>query len=276
MRNTNTDPSKAPHSPNWQDFRAERQHESPLYHQIYSHLRDRILDGTFERGSLFPSESQLETHLAVSRVTVRRALEELAAHGWISRQQGKKSRVTAYKPQTSLVATVEGLVENNRRMGEQTSVQLLASEYIPADQELALRLKIRFGQKILWTVRVRHLDKVPFSYIETYLPHAVAKRIDVKSMASKPLLRLLEEAGFRIGRAQQLISACNATPDVAKALHIDKGTALLVSDRLVFDTNDQPVELIVVQYRPDIYHYGIDLVRTDSSEGQIWASKGIQ
>jgi len=245
--------------------------DTTLYQQVYRHLRDKIFDGTFERGSRLPSENDLCTMLNVSRVTVRRALEELMSHGLIWRKQGKASVVTAYKPQTSVVATVEGLVENNRRMGDQTWVELLASEYVPAPKEIASRMQVKPGKRVLWTVRVRYLDNVPFSYAVTYLPEVVAKKINVNSMASKPLISLLEEAGFNIGRAEQLISATSATPDVARALHVEKNAALLVSDRLVFDSNDQPVELIIVQYRPDIYHYGIELVRTKSLDGHKWS-----
>lgn len=256
----------------WRRFRVDNSLAQPLYHQIFNHLRDRILDGTFERGSVFPSEHQLEQSLQVSRVTIRRALQELAARGLIQRQQGKVSTVTAYKPQTSVVATVEGLVENNRRMGLETSVQLLASEYVPASAEIAAKLQIKPAQKVLWTVRVRYLGEIPFSYAVTYIPQSVAKKIDVKKMASKALLTLLEEAGFRIGRAQQLISAVPANREVAKSLHVEYNTALLLSERLVFDVHDKPVEFISVQYRPDVYHYGIDLVRTQSADGTVWAS----
>lgn len=245
---------------------------APLYQQVYSLLRDRIFDGTFSCNATFPSESQLECQLHVSRVTVRRALDELAARGLIERKQGRASRVAAYKPQTSIVAAVEGLVENNRRMGGETSVKLLASELVPASQDVSTKLKIPPSQKVLWTVRVRSVKGIPFSYAVTYLPQKVIEGIDIAQMASKALLTLLEDAGVKVGRAHQLISAVNATADVAKALHVEKGTALLLCERLVLDTNDRPVELIAVQYRPDIYHYGVDLVRTKSDAGNIWAS----
>lgn len=256
----------------WGSFSVDKNQTAPLYQQIYGFLRDRIFDGTFKRGANFPSESQLESTFNVSRVTIRRALEELAARGFILRQQGRTSLVAGYKPQTSIVACVEGLVENNRRMGDETSVNLLASEYVPASQDVAAKLRLRRGQKVLWTVRVRSLNGVPFSYAVTYLPEQVVKGMDVEKMSTKALLSLLEEAGVEIGRAQQLISAVNATADVARALYVEKGAALLLSERLVFDITDRPVELIAVQYRPDVYHYGVDLVRTKSDAGNIWAS----
>jgi GntR family transcriptional regulator len=91
-------------------------------------------------------------------------------------------------------------------------------------------------------------------------------------MSSKSLLELLEKAGVVIGRAEQIISAQQATSEVARALHVEINTALLVSERIVYDQSDRPVEWIEVQYRPDIYQYGVDLQRTQSSEGNTWAT----
>lgn len=105
--------------------------------------------------------------------------------------------ITAYKPQTSVVATAEGLVENNRIMGDQTWVKRLASEYVPAPKEIASRMQVRPGKQVLWTVRVRHYENVPFSYAVTYLPEVVAKKINVNSMGSNPLSRCSEKQGSK-------------------------------------------------------------------------------
>lgn len=264
--------SETESKPHWATFQIDPRLPSPLYQQLFRHLRNGIYDGTFARGSTLPSENQLISRLQVSRVTVRRAIEELAAHGLITRQQGKPSVVAPYKPQTSLVATVEGLVENNRLMGHQTTVKLLACEFVPASQELASKLKVRRGQKILWTVRLRSLGDTPFSYAVTYLPCAIARRIDPHQMANVPLIKLLESAGVEIGRADQVISATAATKEIAKALRTENKAPLLLSERLVFDVQDNPVEFISVVYRPDIYHYGIELVRDKSDNGKVWSS----
>jgi GntR family transcriptional regulator len=221
---------------------------------------------------LFPSESQIEKELNVSRITARRAMDELSARGLISRQQGKASRVAAYRPSTHLLAGVEGMIENNRRMGDSTTVELLSHETIAATEDVARTLKVKRGEPVLWSVRVRSLDGVPFSYAVTYLPQVVTRQIKSEQMSAKPLLELLEGAGIVIGRAEQVISATNATAAVARALHIERGEALLVSERVVYDLADRPVEWISVQYRPDIYQYGVDLERTQSPKGNVWST----
>lgn len=255
-------------------FQASRMLPVPIYHQVFSFLRDRILDGTFAPGDEFPSESQLQRQLQISRITARRALDEIAARGLITRQQGRVSRVAPYRPSTRLVAGVEGMIENNRRMGDLTTVQLLEDDLVPASDETAKRLKVKRGERVHWSVRVRSIEGVRFSYAVTYLPLSVARHIHANQMSSHSLIELLESTGIAIGRAEQTISAVAATPEVARALHVETGTALLLSERVVYDQRDRPVELISVQYRPDVYQYGLELRRTRSEAGNVWAADG--
>jgi GntR family transcriptional regulator len=270
-------PSSAPASaPAWQSFRANPALPEPLYHQIFSMLRDRILDGGFAPDTPFPSESEIESHLGVSRITARRALDELAARGLIRRGQGRRSTVSPYRPRTRLQAGVEGMIENNRRMGDLTTVHLLERADVLAGVEVARQLQIRKGETVERSVRVRSLDGVPFSYAITHLPRRVARMIRAERMSAEPLIELLEQAGIQIGRAEQIISACAATPEVARALQIEPGTALLESERVVYDTEGRPVEAILVLYRTDMYRYAVDLRRTPSAEGPIWQQGSVK
>lgn len=257
---------------NWQGFRANPSLPEPLYHQIFVMLRERILDGSFAPGARFPSESEIEAALAVSRITARRALEELAARGLIERAQGRRSTVAPYRPRTRLLAGVEGMIENNRRMGDLTTVELLERADVPAGPELSQQLRVKQGEPVQRSVRVRSIDGLPFSYAITHLPRRVARLIQAERMSTEPLIELLEQAGIEIGRAEQTISARSATGEVARALHVDVGSALLESERVVFDSADRPVEAIQVLYRPDVYRYAVDLHRTHSEGGRVWSS----
>ena len=258
-------------APRWTAFRVNPELPEPLYFQIFASLRDRILDGSFAPGQPFPSESEIQSALGVSRITARRSLDELAARGLILRVQGRRSTVAPYRPRTRLLAGVEGMIENNRLMGDQTEVRLLELSTVPASAEIAQRLRLRRGEPVERSVRVRSIDGVPFSHAVTHLPLRVARLIRSERMSTEPLIELLERAGIAIGRAEQVILARSASPEVARALHVEPGTALLESDRLVFDDQDRPVEAILVLYRPDIYRYAVDLRRTRSKGGPVWS-----
>src|SRR5262245_35798965 len=68
---------------------------TPLYHQIYAQLRDAILSGGFANQRFLPSEQEISHQLGVSRITAKRALDELAAAGLVIREQGRGTRVNA-------------------------------------------------------------------------------------------------------------------------------------------------------------------------------------
>ncbi|MDP6927494.1 MAG: GntR family transcriptional regulator, partial [Rhodospirillales bacterium] len=64
----------------------------PLYHQIYLILRQKLLSGEFAYDDRIPSEQELVEEYEVSRITARRALDELAAEGLVVRQRGRGTR----------------------------------------------------------------------------------------------------------------------------------------------------------------------------------------
>ena len=60
----------------------------PLYQQIYDLLRARIMDGPLTLNDRLPAEQDLTQALGVSRITVKRAMNELAVAGYVRRQRG--------------------------------------------------------------------------------------------------------------------------------------------------------------------------------------------
>ncbi|MGZ5165576.1 MAG: GntR family transcriptional regulator, partial [Burkholderiales bacterium] len=104
---------------------------APLYHQIFSLLRDRIYEGEYPGGSFLPGEQELAAHFNVSRITAKRALDEIAAAGLAVREQGRGTRVCITPRSTSVRGGVEGLVHSLHANGR-GSVQLLEFGYLPA------------------------------------------------------------------------------------------------------------------------------------------------
>jgi GntR family transcriptional regulator len=73
----------------------DRGHAVPLYHQIFLMLRDEIISGRHAIGSTMPTEQGLALAHDVSRITARRALDELAQHGFVERRRRTGTRVGA-------------------------------------------------------------------------------------------------------------------------------------------------------------------------------------
>lgn len=244
---------------------------TPLYHQIYVLLREKIVSGDYEDGSLIPSEHELEKIFNVSRITAKRALDELAADGLVARQRGRGTVVTFSAPIPSRNAeTMDGLLENLLTIALETQVTIHEFDYVPASPRAADALGLEPGDKVQRAIRVRTKDNTPFSYVETYVPEDIGRSFKMEEMENQPLLGLLERAGVKISRARQTITATLADGNTASMLSINVGSPLLKVSRVVYDAEDRPVEFINVLYRPDLYQMSLSLSRVAGEKSNFW------
>lgn len=247
---------------------------TPLYHQIYVLLREKIVSGDYADGSLIPSEHEIEKVFSVSRITAKRALDELAADGLVARQRGRGTVVTFSTPVPSKSAeTMDGLIENLLTIAQETNVAILEFDYVGASPRAAEALDIEVGASVQRAIRVRHKDDTPFSFVETYVPADIGHSFERDEMENQPLLALLERAGVRISRARQSITATLADGKTAPALGVNVGSPLLKVMRVVFDGNDRPVEFITVLYRPDLYQLNMSLARVEGEDSNFWKTE---
>lgn len=250
----------------------------PKYHQVYLVLREQLAEGRFAQG--LPGELQLVKEFGVARVTVRRALERLATEGLIQRTPGRGTvPVTPATTQANAKdapppqrAHLTGLLENIVNMGLRTQVKVLACDVLPAPDAVARELQLDPGTPVQKAVRLRSSNAGPLSHITTYVPQALAQGFGRRELAKQPLLLLLEAAGVQIGRARQVISARLADAAVARLLDVDVGSALLAVNRLIYDTDDRPVQWLQGLYRPDRYQYEMQLSRVGSIDAKLWVS----
>jgi GntR family transcriptional regulator len=135
-------------------FRVDERLPTPLYHQIYLILRSKILDGTYGRDDRLPGEQEIVRQFGVSRITAKRALDELAAAGLAVRERGRGTKVRYIRPAQPLTSSVEGLLENLLVMGLETKVKLLEFAYVQAFDDVAEALECASGAGMrLWRDR---------------------------------------------------------------------------------------------------------------------------
>lgn len=245
---------------------------TPLYHQIYVLLREQILGGTYADNELVPTEQELTRRFGVSRITAKRALDELASEGLVVRRRGRGTTVASRVAVPAVNANISGLLENLLMMGLKTKVEIIDFAYVPASDEVARALDIDAGAEVQRAVRARELDGAPLSYTTSYVPAALGRTYARKDLATKPLLELLERAGVLIGSADQSIGAVLADSMVAPRLGVRIGAPLLSVTRTVFDPHGQPVEYIAILYRPDRYQYRMKLARVQGAATKLWSA----
>lgn len=244
---------------------------TPLYHQIYILLREQIMSGAYGDDALLPTEFSLARTYGVSRITAKRALDELKAEGLVERRRGRGTSVAKRVESRPVDANLSGLIENLLMMGLETEVEILAFDYVVPPDAVRGALGLGDGVEAQRAVRVRRLDGVPLSYTVSHVPAELGRSYQRGDLAKAPLLALLERAGVLIGSADQSISATLAGPEVAGPLGVQVGSPLLTITRTVFDQNGRPVEHIVILYRPDRYAYRMKLARVQGAATKMWS-----
>lgn len=253
----------------------------PKYHQIYLVLREQLHEGRFSQG--LPGELALMRQFGVARVTVRRALEELAGEGLILRERGRgtrpaaadDARETAADQARSKTTHLTGLLENIVSMTQNTTVRVLEVGSVAASSEVAQALNLAPGAPVQKAVRVRSTREGPLSHITTWVPGDLARHFGRRELAKKPILVLLEEAGVRVGGARQTISARLADSQVATHLGVAVGSALMAVRRLIHDEDGRPVQWLHGLYRPDRYEYQMQLSRVGDIAARVWVSREL-
>ncbi|MDJ0629708.1 MAG: GntR family transcriptional regulator [Rhodobacter sp.] len=242
----------------------------PLYRQIFLILKARIGSGELAPGDLLPSEHELCDELGVSRITVKRALNDLADAGLVVRERGRGTRVAEALGGQVMNAALEGWLENVSAMARDTDVSVLEFGYVPATAAVAAALALPPGAPVQRAVRMRRLKGVPMSHLVTHVPEEIGRKYAADDLGDVALLKLLEAAGVTVASASQTISATLADPDVAAALEVAPGNPLIEVQRTVRDVNERPVEFIRALYRPDVYRFAMSMRRVEGDDGKTW------
>jgi len=237
--------------------------------RVYLLLRDEITRGEPPPGAALPGEVRLAEVHGVSRVTIRRALDALAADGLIERRAGSGTIVLpSATPQTGISADFATLMPELVRMGQTTTARLLSFGHVTPPPAVAEAL--RDSGQMQRAVRVRMIEGAPFSHLTTHVPEAIARNFSEADLATTPLFRLLERSGVTLDHARQSISATLATPDVAEALGLSPGAALIALTRVVQDGDGRGVEHLSALYRPDRFRLEMTLNRVGRADARVW------
>ncbi|GAA4823873.1 GntR family transcriptional regulator [Sphingosinicella ginsenosidimutans] len=237
----------------------DRMQAVPLYHQIFLQLREEITSGERTYGSRMPTEQELSAQFGVSRITARRALDELAEHHLVERKRRVGTHVIFRSPVKPLQGNIAQALESLLNFGRATQVKLLEVDRVPARAPIDEALGLAEGTTVLRVVRDRWLDGQPLAHFVSYTPMDIGARMTRAKLKSTPMLTLIAEAGVTIGSATQTISATLADAALSSSLHVDIGSPVLRVSRTVLDTRGRPVQHILGQFRPDRYQIRLDL-----------------
>lgn len=234
---------------------------APLHARLGQTLRHRILDGQYAPASRLPSERELIADFGLSRITVRKALDDLQQEGLITTVHGKGRFVAAPKAFQDL-RELRGLAEALAPQGRLLRNRLLGAWIGPAPEGIAQRLGLAPGAAVGTIRRLRMLDGLPLSVETSHFPAAIAEALLQQDLAGRDVFRLLEDAlGLALGQAELAIEATAADAELADALGLAAGAPLLRIERLTHDAQGRPIDFEHLHYRSDGFQIRLQIPR---------------
>ncbi|MFN8453246.1 MAG: GntR family transcriptional regulator [Anaerolineae bacterium] len=233
----------------------------PLYHQVKGALLTLITEGGLKEGSLIPTGREIGEKLQVSRITVRRAIDELVREGYLVTQQGKGTFVARPKIErrtTQMKSFSAQMLEEGHKPGS----QLLSLRHEKAMKHVAFVFQIKTDDWVWVVERLRYADDEPICISLTYLNLPLEVVLTPAELQRETSLwAILEGKGIHLKRSNSTIQAIPAGDREAEVLQIEIGSPLLLVEGVVYDDNNTPVEYHQMFNRGDRYKYSIESSR---------------
>lgn len=229
----------------------------PRYVQLRRRLIQGIESGVLPPNTSLPPEREMAEITDLSRVTIRKALQELVREGVVEQRQGSGSFIcdTVGRVEQSL-SRLTSFTEDMASRGVNTSSKWLERGiFEPSEEEISV-LNLGENEQVARIYRLREADGRPLALERAALPLDILPRpTDITSS----LYEVLENSGFRPVRAQQKISAINLEAREASLLNVHEGAAGLSIVRTSFLTDGRVAELTRSLYRGDAYDFVAEL-----------------
>ncbi|MEN0053613.1 MAG: GntR family transcriptional regulator [Mucilaginibacter sp.] len=228
----------------------------PLHLQAEELLRNIITDPQYADGKLLPNEVDLAKQLAISRTTLRQALNKLVYEGLLIRKKGIGTKVAGSPVSSKSNNWLSFSQEMNARGIPIRNFELHIS-WVNPEEPIANFFEINIAKKVLKLERLRGGTDGPFVYFVSYFHPRVGLTGDEDF--KRPLYEILEkEHSIIVDLSKEEISAKVADKFIATKLEIEPGSPILFRKRYVYDQGDRPIEFNTGYYKADNFIYTIE------------------
>lgn len=238
------------------EFHADVSDNSPLYMQIARKLSDDVRNGRYQVDQALPSERTLSELLNVSRVTARKAIDQLVDQGLVVRRRGSGNYIAPRIEQP--LSNLTSFSEQLQQRGYTPKSRWLKRAIVTASADEQMSLALSPSSKVARLERLRMADDVVMAYEVSVLPQHIVPKPET---IGDSLYAFLESTGKAPARALQHIRAMNAPAELAQQLEVPEGQAVLFITRIAYLDSGEAVELTHSYCRSDHYDFVAEMRR---------------
>jgi GntR family transcriptional regulator len=233
----------------------DRDSPIPLYVQVRNRLLTLVSSWTDPQRN-FPSDDELTRTFAVSRATIREAMQELVDAGFLNRTRGSGTKVSLHKVEEKLTPSMD-IRRQWAAEGQPIRATVLAFERVGAPADVARSLDIPAGAEILFVKRVRSTPISPVAIDWRYIPARYAKDFTRAEAGGSILDALWSRVNLHHSDLQ--IEAALSGIDEVELLHLPAGSPVLVRNLVYFDRTSRPAMAGRSIHRADLMRYSLQV-----------------
>ena len=176
----------------------------------------------------------------VSRITVRRAVDDLVSQGLVEKKQGKGTFICRQKFAKD-IKNLQSFSEMCRHMNMKPGGQMLENKLVLADDKIQKQLNLEPGSYVVYISRLRTADGEPVAIEKNYFPVKYSFLLEKQFNDNSLFECLQEEAKVRVASSEKRIELCRATAEEAKLMKVKKGTPLLYIKSVTYTYDREPL-----------------------------------
>ncbi len=236
----------------------------PLYLQLQRHIAAALATGALAPGDCLPAERDIAAMSGLSRVTVRKAIQELVATGQLVQRRGSGTYVAQKVERLEqALSLLTSFTEDMSRRGRSVESRWISRRIDAPAPEEVMALGLGAGDRVARLERVRSSDGVPLA-----IERAALSTITLPDpmAVETSLYAVLQTRGLRPTRAVQRISATSLDARDATLLGVPVGAAGLKIERISYLPSGRVVEFTRSLYRGDAYDFAVELKLAPDAE----------
>jgi len=231
---------------------------APKYEIIKNDLIDKMKNGIYAPGTELPSETELIGTYKVSRITVRRAIDELYLLDYIEKKQGKRALVK-HTAKTQELNSISSYTEEILKHGMTPSRQVLSAKLrLPAEIEQT-ELFLDKTEPVFSLERIVYADDTPFCYTCSSISYKYFRDIETVDFSTHSLYDIIENKyNVKITTSRLKLKAVLPNDKIAKYLEVDKNLPMLKYSATtygVINGQELPIEQFKTYYLTDLFEY---------------------
>jgi GntR family transcriptional regulator len=235
------------------DFMVDKSASEPLYAQIQGIIEKDIFSGKLKPGRRILSEQEIAAKYEVSRVTARKAIDNLVTKNLLYRQAGKGTFVAEHTMAYGFSAMLS-FSRSLRSRGFEVRTEVLDQALIPGSPEVAKQLRLPAGTDLVIIRRLRFVDGVAAAIHTSYFDARIYTPLLKVDLTTESVLEAAERVGqVRISYSIDSLQAVPVRTTDSQILGIRSGAPALELEGIVFDENNIPSRYTRGIYRGDMF-----------------------